>query len=160
MTDRPDLPWDGGCRCGRIRFRISAPPLMETICHCTGCQRMTASAFSTTLITPAEAFAVTAGEPVQGGLGTSKDATHHHCPHCKSWVFTRVTALPIVNIRATMLDNARWFVPFMETYTSEALPWAVTHAPHSYAKFPADADYQALMEDYRAARWASATEPH
>ena len=23
-----NLPWNGGCRCGQVRFRISAPPLV------------------------------------------------------------------------------------------------------------------------------------
>lgn len=79
---RLELPWEGGCRCGRVRFRIGEASLMETICHCSGCQRMTASTFSTTLITPADGFAVIEGEPVEGGLGTSDAASHHHCPHC------------------------------------------------------------------------------
>ena len=145
----PDLPWDGGCRCGRIRFRIAALPLMETICHCTGCQRMSASAFSTTLIMPIDGFAVTAGKPVIGGLHGA-EARHHHCDHCKSWLFTRLPeGMPFVNVRATMLDEPGWFVPFMETYTSEALPWAVANAPHSFKAFPDEAEYGPLMEAYR-----------
>lgn len=62
--------------------------------------------------------------------------------------------MPFVNVRATMLDEAGWFEPFLETYTSDPLPWAVINAPRSYEKFPADDDYQALMTDYRAARGA------
>ncbi len=27
-----------------MRFQITAPPLLTMACHCTGCQRMTASA--------------------------------------------------------------------------------------------------------------------
>lgn len=152
MPTRSDLPWEGGCRCGEVRFRISAAPVMETICHCTGCQRMTGGAFSTTLITPAEDFKVTAGEPVEGGLGTSDDASHHHCPRCKSWVFTWLKTMPFVNVRATMLDDATWFEPFLETYTSEALPWAVVDAPRSFPAFPEEGDYMAMMQDYQDAR--------
>ena len=149
---RPEQPWEGGCRCGELRFRITALPVMEAICHCRGCQRMTAGAFSTTLITPADGFAIIAGEAVEGGLGTSDVASHHHCPRCKSWVFTRLKAMPFVNVRATMLDEAGWFEPFLETYTSTALPWAVADAPHSFPEFPADTDYESMMVDYRAAR--------
>ena len=73
----PDFPLDGGCRCGRVRFRLFAAPLMETACHCRGCQRMTGSAFSTTLVMAEDAFAVTAGETVVGGIH-GDEADHHH----------------------------------------------------------------------------------
>jgi len=46
MTTYPQLPWDGGCRCGQVRMRISALPILTMACHCKGCQRMSASAFS------------------------------------------------------------------------------------------------------------------
>jgi hypothetical protein len=53
---------------GLTRIRASAPPLLASACHCTGCQRMTASAFSLTLSVPSEGFAVTSGDPVIAGL--------------------------------------------------------------------------------------------
>jgi len=42
----------------------------------------------------------------------------------------------VVGVRSSMMDNARQFVPFMETWTSEKLPWAQTGATHSFAQFP------------------------
>lgn len=141
------LPWDGGCRCGQTRFRVSAPPLLAAACHCSGCQRMTASAYSLSLAAPSESFALTAGEPVIGGLhGPSR---HFFCPHCKSWMFTRPEGLDeIVNFRATMLDDHGWFVPFAEFWTREALPWAKTPARHSFADMPGNEAFPALVEDY------------
>src|SRR4051812_46043907 len=41
--DEWNLPWEGGCRCGASRVRIAKPPLLTGICHCSGCQTMTAS---------------------------------------------------------------------------------------------------------------------
>ncbi len=43
MTD-PSL--SGRCLCGGVRFRIAAPPLGATYCHCTRCQRRTGTAAS------------------------------------------------------------------------------------------------------------------
>src|SRR3546814_4064747 len=102
------------CRCGALRFRINAPPMLTGGWHCTGCQRMTGSAFSLTVTVPGEGFTVTKGEPVIGGL--HGEVRHHHCPHCLSWVFTRPPEGPMtfVNVRATMLDDPGWFVPFVE----------------------------------------------
>ncbi|WP_026621274.1 hypothetical protein M728_001837 [Ensifer sp. WSM1721] len=142
-----NLPWEGGCRCGQVRIKVTAQPLLTMACHCTGCQRMTASAFSLSVAIPSEGFAVTRGEPVIGGLhGATR---HYFCPHCMSWMFTRPEGMDwFVNLRATMLDDASWFTPFIETWTSEGLPWAATPAVHSYAALPALEDYDGLLREY------------
>lgn len=141
------LPMTGGCRCGKVRFRIDAAPLLTMVCHCTGCQKMTASAYSTTVMVPSEGFAVIAGEPVIGGLHGER-SRHHHCDWCKSWLFTRIEARGFVNVRATMLDDASWFAPFIENYTSEMLAWAKVPAAHSYEKFPPKEEYPGLLAEF------------
>jgi hypothetical protein len=144
---QPDLPLEGGCRCGRVRFRVNAAPVMTMACHCTGCQRMTGSAFSLSALVPSDGFAVTQGEPVLGGLHGA--ARHYGCAFCLSWLFTRPEGLDaFVNVRATMLDDAAWFVPFMETQTQEKLPWAVTPAVHAFERFPAGEDFPWLLARY------------
>lgn len=143
-----NLPWEGGCRCGQVRFRISQQPLLSMACHCSGCQRMTASAFSLSLAIPSEGFAVTKGEPVIGGLHGA-ESHHYFCPHCMSWMFTKNVGLEwFVNLRATLLDDANWVTPFIETWTSEGLRWAKTGAPHSYPKLPEMQDFETLMKAY------------
>jgi hypothetical protein len=143
------LPWEGGCRCDRVRFKVSAPPLVSMACHCTGCQKMTGSAYSLSLMILDKGFEVTKGEPVIGGL--HGDIRHYFCSNCMSWVFTRPNAdMPFVNLRSTMLDDASWVVPFIESYVSEKLPWAATAAVHSFDKFPLPEDYPALIKAYAA----------
>jgi hypothetical protein len=144
-----NLPAEGGCRCGRVRLKISAPPLITMACHCTGCQRMSSSAYSLSAAIPAESFAVTEGEPVIGGLhGATR---HYFCGHCMTWMFTRPEGIDFfVNLRPTMLDDPGWFSPFIETFTSEKLPWATTAAAHSYETFPPFEDYEGLVKDYAA----------
>ncbi|MDF2900808.1 MAG: putative glutathione-dependent formaldehyde-activating enzyme [Phenylobacterium sp.] len=143
----PSLPMEGGCRCGQVRLKISAPPLLTMACHCTGCQKMSASAFSLSAAIPSEGFEVTQGEPVIGGMhGPSR---HYFCPHCKSWMFTRPEGIDFfVNLRPTMLDDSSWFTPYIETFTSEMLPWAATGAVHSFETFPAFDQYEGLTQGY------------
>ena len=142
------LPWEGGCRCGALRFRVTQPPMLTSACHCAGCQKMSASAFSLTVTVPAEGFEVTAGEPAIGGLHGAQ-VHHHHCDRCKSWVFTTVEGMDFfVNVRATMLDEHGWFRPFMEVWTSEKLPWAETGAAHSFATAPEMDGYQPLLAEF------------
>ncbi|NJO13328.1 MAG: GFA family protein [Gammaproteobacteria bacterium] len=141
------LPVQGACRCGQVRMRVDAPPLLTMACHCTGCQRMTGSAFSLSAAIPTEGFAVTEGEPVIGGLhGATR---HFFCPHCMSWMFTRPEGMDsFVNVRSTLLDEPAWSRPFVETMTSEKLPWASTPAAYSFQKWPPVDQYVALIEAY------------
>ena len=39
----------------RIRYEVTQPPIVTYTCHCTACQRLTGSAFSSALIVAAEA---------------------------------------------------------------------------------------------------------
>ena len=104
--------------------------------------------YSLSAAVPAEGFEVIEGEPVIGGLH-GPDAHHYHCPHCKSWMFTRPEGMDwFVNLRPTMLDDAKWFSPFIETYTSEKLPWATTPAVHSYETFPPFEAYEGLVKEF------------
>lgn len=143
----------GGCRCGQVRFKVTMPPILTAVCHCTGCQRMTGSAFSLTAAIPSAGFTLTQGEVVIGGLhGATR---HNFCPHCMSWMFTQPRGFDFVNLRPTMLDDPSGFAPFIETYTSEKLPWATTPAPRKFEKFPAVDEFAGLMEGY--AKWANNT---
>lgn len=149
---RPLLPMAGACRCGRVRLRITALPLLTMACHCRGCQRMSSSAFSLSAAIPTEAFEITAGTPVIGGL---HDATRHYfCGHCMTWMYTHPESLDMfVNLRPTMLDDIGWFAPYVETYTSTRLPWATTPAKHSFAEFPPFDAYEALVREF-ASQWS------
>ena len=64
-------------------------------------------------------------------------------------LFTRPEGLDeFVNVRATMMDDAQSFSPFVETYADEKLPWATTPAAHSFIKFPSQDDIPALLSEF------------
>jgi hypothetical protein len=112
---------------------------------------MTASAFSLSALFTSSSFEVVEGEPVVGGLRGA--ARHFFCSYCLSWVFTRPEGLEeFVNVRATLFDDARSFTPFIETYTSEKLPWATTPATHSFERFPPLERFPELCEEFARAR--------
>ncbi|WP_338568148.1 GFA family protein [Pseudomonas canadensis] len=141
------LPIEGSCRCERVRFSVSAAPVITMACHCTGCQKMSSSAFSLSALIPASGFTVTQGCPVIGGMrGVDR---HYFCPHCMSWLFTWPHGIDeFVNVRAALLDNASGYVPFMETWTREKLPWASTPAVKSFAQLPEPQEFPRLMQAY------------
>lgn len=143
-------PLTGSCRCGATTIAITADPLMTAACHCRGCQKMSSSAFSLTAMVPAEAFSVTAGEPVKGGIqGPQLD--HYFCPFCKTWMFTRITGFEaVVNVRPTMFDDDRWSRPFMETMTAEKLAWVELPVARSYEGFPPPEEFPQLIAEFAA----------
>ncbi len=140
-----NLPIEGACMCGQVRLRVSARPVITGACHCRGCQRLSASAFSLTAIIPADGVEVM-GETAIGALhGESK---YEYCPRCLNWLLTRPAGMPFVNMRPTMFDVPAWSTPFMETCVAEKLPWANTSAKHSYPGYPPESDYGRLMQEY------------
>jgi hypothetical protein len=143
----PNETHDGTCRCGQVRFRVKGVPILTMACHCTGCQRMTASAFSLSVLYPSASFEVVQGEPVIGGLhGATR---HFFCPHCMSWLFTRPEGLDgFINVRTVMLDDASLFPPYVEMYTGEKLPWAETSAVHSFETDPSDERFMELAAEF------------
>jgi hypothetical protein len=143
-----NLPWEGGCRCGAVRIRVTKPPLLAMACHCSGCQAMSASTFSLSLAIPADGFETIEGEPVLGGLNRDM---HYFCPRCMTWMFTRPPGMDwFVNLRPSMLDDHHWFEPYVETWTSEKLPWAATPARHSYETVPELAAFEPLIKAFAA----------
>jgi hypothetical protein len=141
-----NLPVEGGCMCQESRMRVSVPPIITMACHCKGCQKMSASAFSLTAMIPVQGFELIKGKPQVGALhGESK---YVYCPKCLNWLYTAPAGAPFINVRSTMFDVPAWSTPFIESYVSEKLPWAKTPARHSFEKYPTPDRYGSLMEEY------------
>ncbi|MEO0881526.1 MAG: GFA family protein [Pseudomonadota bacterium] len=142
MTDWK-LPWSASCLCTKIQMLVTEPPLLSLACHCKPCQKLSSSAYSMALIVPSSGFAVTEGVPVLGGLhGQHKQ---YYCGHCKGWLFTRPAQTDtIVNVRATILDNAAWFVPFIDIETIDKLPGVSTGAEMSFEGTPPMEEFPAI----------------
>lgn len=110
---------------------------------------MTGGPCSLSALVPADAFEVTRGDPVVGGL-KGPEVDHMFCPECMSWVFTRVMDGAFVNVRSVMFDDPSGTAPFVEVYLCEKLPWVATSAPHRFERFPEPDAYPALMAEYAA----------
>ncbi len=53
---------EGGCLCGRVRFRVTGPLGEAGYCHCTRCQKRTGTSSSANVSVDADAFELLAGE--------------------------------------------------------------------------------------------------
>ncbi len=63
----------GGCLCGGVRFRIDAPLVSSSWCHCTRCQRRTGTAASANGATVPGSLHVEQGEELLGAFVPSDD---------------------------------------------------------------------------------------
>lgn len=142
---------EGGCRCGHTRFAVTGVPLLTAACHCKGCQRMTASAFSLSSLYPAAAFELLSGEPVPGGM--KGETRHFFCPECLSWLYTvPPMAEGLVNVRSGMLDDFAGHEPFAEFYLAEALPGMALDLPHAFHAATDMDGFERLVADLAAQR--------
>ena len=76
---------EGGCLCGKVRFRTTQAPLRTFACHCTFCQRVTGSSYYAESMFPMNAVALNAGalssyEHISDG--SKKKVFVHFCPNC------------------------------------------------------------------------------
>ena len=124
-------PLIGGCQCGKLRYELSETPRLVYCCHCTTCQKITASAFSISVIVAEEAFHLTAGQPkvVYRIADSGREYARWVCPDCGSCV----TGAPGVggafrSVRAGSLDDTSWLRPTAHIWTRSKQPWVMLPA--------------------------------
>jgi hypothetical protein len=79
----------GGCLCGKVRFRANQPPIRTFACHCTFCQRVTGTSFYAESLFPIDGVQFNEGELRQyehTSDGSKKKVFVHFCPSCGTTV--------------------------------------------------------------------------
>ena len=134
MNDR----FAGRCQCGAVSYHCTAEPIGTLNCHCRDCQRATGSTHSAAFIVPQDSFQCS-GElrfsqtvPARGGM-----ARRYFCVVCGSPMYGQSEATGLVVVNAVTLDDASWFKPAMNIFTSHAAPWVKLdpNTPH-HAQMP------------------------
>jgi hypothetical protein len=114
---------------------------------------MTGGPYSLGALYHSDAVAIVEGET--SPIGADPQAGHQGCPRCASWVLTRPPGLgDITVVRSTLFENAAVFAPFVESFTSEKLPFVSLVAPNHFERFPDPSEFPALMAAY--AQWEHA----
>ena len=118
----------GGCHCGKLAFEADVDPEKAGICHCTDCQKLTGSAFSTFLPVPKAAFRMIRGEPaiyVKTAESGNKRA-QAFCAGCGTRIYASAVDDPSVfNIRLGTIDERAVLPPVIQVWCRSALPWAM-----------------------------------
>ena len=120
------VPFTGGCACGAIRFQCSAAPSVSYFCHCRDCQRESGSAFTSCVVVPAAAFAVTQGNPKHYDTTSDSGGSTRRCfcPNCGAPLHGCIPTAPdVVTVNVASLDDPSGFEPQMSLWVSSAQPW-------------------------------------
>ena len=134
--------FSGGCACGAIHYECSAPPFVTYNCHCTACQKLTASAFAFLLQVPAEALTISRGQP-KAYLRVADSGNHlirYYCSACGVSLFSEnQSRVKLRVIHGGSLDDPSAFSIKANIWTKSALPW-VQLSPE-VDNFPMGADW-------------------
>ena len=135
-------PYDGGCLCGAIRYRLGAEPLSLYACHCRDCQRLTGSAFGLSMVVPRDALATLRGEPAayDVAMPDGRRKQGRFCGRCSTRLWGEPARFPQVRIlRPGTLDDTSWLRPVGSMWTRSAQPWvAISAGPFDHAEQPED----------------------
>jgi hypothetical protein len=115
----------GGCMCGAVRYKISAPPIVAGLCHCDRCRPQSGSAFSTIIIIKRSTFEIEGETAVFDDVGSSGlHVGRRYCPHCGSPLTTEADVTPdLMFVKAGGIDYNEWFRPVMELFVGKRRPW-------------------------------------
>jgi hypothetical protein len=126
------LPQNGGCFCGTLRYEITRVPVAVYTCHCTNCQRLVGSAFSMSFIVADEAFHLSGDEPrpIQRVTDSGRTAIRWICPECAAVICSGSkpglpSPIAFRRVNAGTLDDTSWLRPTAHFWTRSAQPWVV-----------------------------------
>jgi hypothetical protein len=149
---------EGGCDCGKVRYRIKAEPIFVNCCHCRLCQRQTGSAFAINVLIEAEHVELLGEEPTASQVMTPSGHGQAimRCRHCgvAVWSVYGGAGDKVRFVKGGTLDDSARVVPVAHIFTESKLPWVTI--PEGAAQFPGFYSGRDLIPTFgeeSAARW-------
>jgi len=118
---------EGGCACGKVRYRLKSDPMIVHCCHCTWCQRETGSAFVINAIIEMSEVDLTGEVPVivKTPSESGKGQPIARCPHCQVAVWSHYPNAGELAafVRVGTLDDKTVLAPDVHIFTANKVPW-------------------------------------
>ena len=122
---------EGGCACGKLRFRLASGPMFVHCCHCRDCQRQTGSAFVLNALIETDRVELVSGETQAIEVPTDSGRPHAiwRCAACKVAVWSHYGGIQkLTFVRVGTLDEPSRLTPDVHIYTRSKLPWVALPA--------------------------------
>jgi len=119
-------PRDGGCQCGKVRYRFEGEPIVLTVCHCAECQRQSGSAFGMSLTVRKQDFRLLSGELKTFTRSADSGRLVHcaFCPECGTRIYHQPEyRKESINIKPGTLDDTSWLAPSLQVWTVRKHAW-------------------------------------
>ena len=117
-----DLPLQGGCLCGAVRYRVTAEPVDSAYCHCRMCQRRSGAPAVATAEIPVAGFSFILGKPA--AYRSSPAAQRLFCRDCGTELyFTLFDDPPSLSLNIGTLDDPEAVQPIKRIWTSSQVSW-------------------------------------
>lgn len=114
--------FEGGCRCGAVRYRATAAPHATSLCHCRSC-RLSAGAHAVAwVIFREQDVAIVAGRLTIHE--SSPGVRRGFCARCgTSLTYVRANRPGFFDVTTASLDDPDACPPSKEIWTSQRLAW-------------------------------------
>jgi hypothetical protein len=124
MSDA-ETPLEGGCACGRIRYRITRTPNTVAACHCRRCQYFAGGGPNYSIVVARGGLEITEGEPKQVELRADRGmrVDRFFCPDCGTHLFSDTADRPYTPVRVGTLDDPEPWAPKFHMWTEAAPAW-------------------------------------
>ncbi len=117
---------EGGCACGKVRYRLASTPMFVHCCHCRECQRQTGSAFVINALIETDRITLLSGDPkaVAVPAESGRPQEIYRCRGCQSAVWSQYGGRTMLRfVRVGTLDDPAALPPDVHIYTRSKLPW-------------------------------------
>ena len=117
---------EGGCLCGRVRYRVAGQPVAATLCHCADCRRASGGTNVAWAVFDRDRFEWLSGEPADH---RSSPGIHWlYCNDCGSTVGYRRSERPHhIDVTTGTLDDPNLYPPSDEIWLSQKIGWEELH---------------------------------
>jgi hypothetical protein len=125
MEEEIEYPVGGSCQCGKITYQVTSPPLFVAVCHCTECQKLSASAFGITMVLTEDSFKVDGELKIWERNSDSGDINRaHFCPTCGNRIYHIDPEKPeLIRLKAGTLSSTDIIQPNAHFWVSEKQDW-------------------------------------
>lgn len=144
MTTAESAPFEGGCTCRAVRYRMTTKPMFVHCCHCRWCQRETGASFALNAMIETVRAELLQGEvevidtPSNSGKG-QKIARCSKC-HVAVWSNYAGAGDAVRFVRVGTLDEPDRLPPDIHIFTASKQLWVILPP-----------DTPAVVEYYKAA---------
>lgn len=120
----PNLPLEGSCLCGGVRYEILEPLLGVVNCHCSMCRKAHGAAFRTRATVKVAAFRFLKGADLLTYYQSSPGEYRSFCRVCGSNLITKFDRYPeVYGFPLGTLDTSPGVRPVRHVFTKYKAPW-------------------------------------